>query len=99
MGNSRAGAGGGTTLREAGQGSAAKPAQGDDPDDPGAVTTKGGPRSHRPTPPRSRRKPRLSPADRKARRRRRVRRLLITSAIIGAGLVAGLIAGMISGVA
>jgi hypothetical protein len=82
MGSSRAGADGGTTLRDAGQRSDATV---DTPGDgQGAI-----PRRHRSRP---------SAADRKARRRRRVRTFLLTSAIILAGLVAGLVGGMISGV-
>jgi hypothetical protein len=86
MGNSRAGAGGGTALHESEQRSrTTKDASGEDS---GAATKRHG----------SRRKPRLSPADRKVRGRRRTRRFLVISAIIAAGFVAGLIGGMISGV-
>jgi hypothetical protein len=87
MGNSRAGAGGGTTLRDNRQRSDATP--GPSGGGSGAIRTMRG----------WRRKPRLSPEARKARRRRRVRRFLMTSAIISAGLVAGLIGGIISGIA
>ncbi len=84
MGSDRAGAGGGTTLRDIGQRSEAT---GDTPgDSQGAIQI---PRGHRSKP---------SEGDRKARRRRRLRAFLSTSAIIVAGLVAGLIGGMISGV-
>lgn len=81
MGSSRAGAGGATTLRDAGQRSDAPV---DSPDDSqGAI-----PRRHRSRP---------NAADRKARRRRRRRTFLLTTATILAALVAGLIVGMISG--
>jgi hypothetical protein len=84
MGSDRAGAGGGTTLRDIGQRSEAT---GDTPGDgQGAIQIL---RRHRSRP---------SAGDRKARRRRRVRTFMLTSAIILAGLVAGFIGGMISGV-
>jgi len=87
MGSSRAGASGGTTLRDTGQRSGT--AQNASGYDPGAITTRRGPR----------RKQRLSQEDRKARRRHRAHRLLVTGAIILVSLVAGLIGGMISGIA
>lgn len=83
MGSSRAGASGGTTLRNAAQpGGAALDASGDAQ----------GPADYR-------RRRQRGPADKKSIRHRRRRKLLLISAVLLAGFVIGLIGGMISGIA